>query len=227
MKKWLLAVIAVILAAGFSGVAFAQDFGSGVGDGSTDGAVSDEGDLQPWEAHPEDYELVDSVRYVRMQVLDSSLVGGDIFDILSRKEGRGGVRLNQSDEIRSVMESHFESNAGRKLLGYRVRIFFDNKQSARADSEAAMARFRSLYPEIEVFRSYVNPYFKVTVGNFRTRSEAMGLFRKVIREFPTAFIVREEIEYPPIESGKDMYVDTVSFYRYIGAADEVADGVNF
>ncbi len=227
MRKRVFVMVAALVIAGLPLSALAQDYGTV---DSEDEAVADdeEGedeempDLKPWEAHPEDYVLVDTLMYVRVQALDSALLGENIFNILSERSGSGGVRLNQSVDVQDVMEAHFESNKERGLSGYRVRIFFDNKQSARTDSEAAMRKFESLWPEVEVFRSYVNPYFKVTVGNYRTRSEAMRLLQKVKREFATAFIVKEEIDYPAIESGKEMVLDSVSFYRYIGVPEELS-----
>lgn len=227
MRKRFFAAVAALVMAGLPLSALAQDYGAV---GSEDEEVADvEGedeedmpDLKPWEAHPEDYVLVDTVMYVRAEVLDSSLFGRDVFELLSESGGQGGVRVSQSGDIQEVMEAHFEANKDRGLSGYRVRIFFDNKRTARGDSEAAMEKFKALYPEVEVFRSYVNPYFKVTVGNYRTRSEAMGLLRRVRREFPTAFIVKEEIEYPAIVSGREMVLDSVSFYRYIGVPKEIS-----
>ncbi len=223
MRKWLYVMLSALVSTVFPVSALAQDYGTDADEGEVSEEASEEVNLKPWEAHPEDYVLVDTVMYVKVQALDSALLDESIFNILSEKSGRGGVRVNQSNDIQEVMESHFESNKERWLSGYRVRIFFDNKQTARADSEAAMKKFERLWPEVEVFRSYVNPYFKVTVGNFRTRSEAMRLLQRVKREFPTAFIVKEEIDYPAIESGKEMVLDTVSFYRYIGKAEESSE----
>ena len=95
------------------------------------------------------------------------------------------------------------------MNGYRVRIFFDNKQNSRAASEAAMNRFKSLHPGIPAYRSYESPYFKVTVGDYRTKSEAMALLQRVKDAFPGAFVVKGNIRFP-VFSGKETYVvDTI------------------
>ena len=41
-------------------------------------------------------------------------------------------------------------------------------------------------------------FFKVTVGDFRTKSEAMLMLQQVKSIFPTAFIVPETINYPAL-----------------------------
>ena len=76
-----------------------------------------------------------------------------------------------------------------------------------------MKRFRSLYPEIVAYRIYANPYFKVTVGDFRTKSEAMELLTRIKGAFPSAFVVKENIEYPVVDSENAVIVDTVKVLR--------------
>ncbi|MDR0510396.1 MAG: SPOR domain-containing protein [Rikenellaceae bacterium] len=77
--------------------------------------------------------------------------------------------------------------------GYRVRIFFDNSQTARQKAMETLARFKAAYPSTSAYMSYENPYFKVTVGNCITAEEAVALCGAISGEFDKAFIVREEI----------------------------------
>lgn len=161
---------------------------------------------------PDGYAVRDSVIYVPAPAADSALVGKNIFMILpSKVKGNpADVRVHQSPEILSAMNSHFEANRGKDVSGYRVRIFFDNKQTARNESLAVMNKFSAEYHDIPVYRSYVNPYFKVTVGDFRSKSEAMQLLRRIRNEFPAAFIVKEKsISYPAIDRNRAMVADTV------------------
>ena len=75
--------------------------------------------------------------------------------------------------------------------------------------------FRQKFHDIPVYRSYVNPYFKVTVGDFRSRSEAMQLLETIRRDFPAAFIVKEKsISYPAVDKANAVVPDTVKvLYR--------------
>lgn len=164
---------------------------------------------------PEGYILVDSLVYRNAAAVDSTLAGKDIFSILpSRSKGApSGVTVSQSADVGRSMSAHVRSNAGRNMSGYRVRIFFDNKQTARAESEAALKRFESLYHGIAAYRSYANPYFKVTVGDFRTKSEAMSHLERIKQDFPSAFVVKENISYPVVDQEKSYVVDTVRVLR--------------
>ena len=108
------------------------------------------------------------------------------------------------------------NNPSRTMNGYRVRIFFDNKQNSRGASEAAAGRFKGMYPGTAVYRTYTNPFFKVTVGDFRTRSEALQLLSAIKNEFPSSFVVREKINYPVVDKRHSFVADTVLVMRPVG-----------
>ena len=157
---------------------------------------------------PEGYELVDSVIYRPVATADSTLVGKSIFNVLP-----DNVNVRQSQQIANSMKSHVASNGARTISGYRVRIFFDNKQNARTESEAVLKRFNGLYPDVMAYRIYANPYFKVTVGDFRTKSEAMALLARIKGAFPSAFVVKENIVFPVVDKDNAVIADTIKVMR--------------
>jgi hypothetical protein len=157
---------------------------------------------------PEGYELVDSVIYRPVATADSTLVGKSIFNVLP-----DNVNVRQSQQIANSMKSHVASNGARTISGYRVRIFFDNKQNARTESETVLKRFNGLYPDVMAYRIYANPYFKVTVGDFRTKSEAMALLARIKGAFPSAFVVKENIEFPVVDKDNAVIADTIKVMR--------------
>lgn len=167
---------------------------------------------------PDGYEMVDSVVYRPVAAVDSTLAGKDIFHILPSKRAGddADVQIRQSQEIMSSMRQHIASNSKRTSSGYRVRIFFDNKQTARTESEKTLKRFKELFPGVAAYRIYANPYFKVTVGDFRTKSEAMALLTRIKGAFPSAFVVKESIEYPVVDSDNAVIADTVKVMRKVG-----------
>lgn len=80
-----------------------------------------------------------------------------------------------------------------KIAGYRIRIFFDNGQNARAEALATQERFNSEFPGIPTFLVYENPSYIVTVGNCISIDEALMLWERVRKSFGTAFLWRGEI----------------------------------
>lgn len=152
----------------------------------------------------EETTSADSLVYVPAASLDESLVGTNVFN---------SVTVHQSQSIANAMSAKIERNKSRKIAGYRVRIFFDNKQNARSASEAAMGRFKAAYPGHGAYRSFASPYFKVTVGDFRTKSEAMQMMRRLKADFPSAFVVKENINYPIVDRNHAYVVDTIAVAR--------------
>ena len=167
------------------------------------------------ETVPEGYVLVDSVIYRPVATVDTTLVGKDVFLLMPSREmgSKAGVKINQTTDVRDAMRRQVAENEGRAMSGYRVRIFFDNKQTARVESEETLKRFESLYHDVVAYRTYANPYFKVTVGDFRTRSEAVKLLERIKGAFPSAFVVKENIEFPVVDKDNAYVTDTVRVLR--------------
>lgn len=160
------------------------------------------------------YVLKDSLVYRPGVSVDSSLRGKSVFNLLASNSHDGAeVKIHQSQAIVNAMKAHFLSNESRTLSGFRVRIFFDNQQNARAASEEVMHRFMGKRLGIAVYRSYQNPFFKVTVGDFRTKSEAFEMLNRIKYDFPSAFVVKENINYPVADRENAYSIDTVKVIK--------------
>ena len=153
----------------------------------------------------------DSVIYHISAAVDSSLIGESILSLMPSRARGGAANINlyQSQQIKDNLSGYINKNKDRSISGYRVRIFFDNKQNSRTSSEAAVESFKKCYPGIRTYRTYQSPFFKVTVGDFRTKSEAMALLKSVKYLFPAAFIVKENINYPAADRHHTYDADTV------------------
>ena len=123
--------------------------------------------------------------------VDSALVGRSIMSVMG-----SGVTVNQSRAMRSAFDSYVADNAGKKLSGYRIRVYFDNGQNARNRSEAIARSISAAYPGMGVYRTFESPNFKVSVGDFRTKDEALKVFHSLRVSYPTAIILKETINYP-------------------------------
>lgn len=137
--------------------------------------------------------------------VDSTLMGRSIFNLLpSREKGnKATVTVRQSPEIKEAFNRQVAANASKRVVVYRIRIYNDNKQNARSASESAMNRFKAMYPGVAAYRSYVNPFFKVTVGNFHSRPEADRMLQQLRGSFPTAFVVKETALASEVNSNRN------------------------
>lgn len=136
----------------------------------------------------------DTISFQRAPLADSTLVGTSVFQLLEGKE----VTLNQPQEMDQAYARYVKANGEKKINGYRIRLFFDNKQSARTESEELEKEFQLQFPQIPTYRSYTNPFFKVVVGDYRTKSDAIRELNKILPFYPKAIVVKESIWFPAI-----------------------------
>lgn len=118
----------------------------------------------------------------------------NIFNKLNNDNG-GDIKVYQSPQLRIAMEKHFASITDKKgVSGYRIQIYFGNGKSAREKTNNVRVEFISKNPEIKAHIVYDNPYFRVKVGDYRTKSEALYFLTKIKLDYPDAFIVTDIIE---------------------------------
>jgi len=77
------------------------------------------------------------------------------------------------------------------IPGWRIRIFSESGLGAKQAQQQVRARFLSLYPGLDAYNEYDEPFFKVYVGDCRTKSEALKLQEMIRRDFPNS-ILRED-----------------------------------
>jgi hypothetical protein len=123
--------------------------------------------------------------------VDSTLLGKDILMVLGPN-----VQVHQSAEIRQALADYTKANAAKTISGYRIRVFYDNSPQARTRSESIETSLQTLYPEHKVYRSFESPNYKVLLGNFRSKDEALRIFNQLKKTYPTAYIIKDYIEYP-------------------------------
>ena len=85
------------------------------------------------------------------------------------------------------------------LTGWRIQIFFDSGANSKRKATDALRQFNQRYPNYEAYLSFKEPYYRVRVGDFRSRLEAEGFLRKVQAEYPNAFATNDYINPPPID----------------------------
>lgn len=131
----------------------------------------------------------------------SSNRGEDILvQVRKSNPNQGKVTINQDSQIERIFNLDILQNARQPgMHGFRIRIYFDLGQKSRKQSEDVSAEFMQNYPGISVYRSYVSPYYKVSVGDFRTRDNALKLYHQLLKDYPKAFIVPEWVNFPPLE----------------------------
>jgi hypothetical protein len=134
------------------------------------------------------------------QSTQGSASRGDLLRVLSDEETNGQVSV----EVDSLLEAHYYKLLTRNkevkgIPGWRIRIYSESGLGAREEQQRMRARFLSFYPGIDAYNKYDEPFFKVYVGDCRTKSEALILYDEIKENFPNPIIVPDYInESSPI-----------------------------
>ena len=78
-----------------------------------------------------------------------------------------------------------------QLDGFRIQIYSGSGIKSKDEATAAQSRFMRLFPEQKVYVIYNAPFWRVRVGDYRSRSEAMTLLNTVKQSFGGSYIVRD------------------------------------
>lgn len=107
------------------------------------------------------------------------------------------IAINQSPVINQLIEKRIEWNARDQTTdGYRVQLF---SGTSRSEAMTEKSKAESLFEETTIHIIYNQPYFKVRVGDFRTKLEAMRMQELLKEHFENMFIVKDNISLPPIK----------------------------
>ncbi len=106
----------------------------------------------------------------------------------------GKVEVIKDPQIDSLIAKRIElnrsSNLGSAVSGFRLQIFSGSDRKIAYEEQA---RFKSLYPAIKTYISYIQPNYKVRIGDFRTKLDAEKLKDELKKYYPTVFIFSEKI----------------------------------
>lgn len=103
----------------------------------------------------------------------------------------------QDNRVNELVLKHILTNEAKKqkIKGYRVQIHFGPE---KAKALEVKTKYTTQFPSSSAYLDYQQPYFKIRVGDFRTKLEAYKLLQEIAADFPGAFIVGDEIELPPL-----------------------------
>jgi len=115
----------------------------------------------------------------------------DTSSVVVHKDPRIDLLLKKQGEVNAAIR---KANA-RTARGYRLLVINTNK---RDDAIAAKTKVYTNFPELKAYLVYQSPYFKLKVGNFKTREEAQQYQKTLGYYFPKGvFIMADTIEITP------------------------------
>ena len=107
----------------------------------------------------------------------------------------GSLPKTQADVTRRVNAAldtlATRNHGGRMVPGFRVQIYVGND---RQEAEAAKTGSYQLFPDLTPYVMYVQPSYRVKVGDFADRLEAEHYYAGLKAAYPSAIVVPDKID---------------------------------
>ena len=113
----------------------------------------------------------------------------------------GKIRIYSDERVHDLVEKYARLSEEKEIptYGYCVQIASASGNNARDRVNDVKAQFLMSYPDMPAYLLWDSPNYKIRVGDFRTQLEAENFQVKIEKEFPYAFTVWDEIEFPSLE----------------------------
>ena len=97
-----------------------------------------------------------------------------------------------------MVEKHVAFNeAVNTTPGFRIQIGALSGSNSKQQAFVIKDRFKTSYPNIEVYIIFDEPNFKIKVGDFRTRLKAFAFLQEIKNSYPASIIVPDFINPEP------------------------------
>ncbi len=106
------------------------------------------------------------------------------------------VQIQSDSKLDTLINKNIaENKSTNAIAGFRIQIFFGSERKNALDAKAKVLQ---LFPDADVYLLYQQPYFKVRVGDYRTKLEAHHMFKELLPHFDKIFIVPDKINLPKL-----------------------------
>lgn len=113
---------------------------------------------------------------------NSTTIGGQL----------GQVQLQASPEIDQLVEVRIQhSMRNPKVRGLRVQIIQNTDRQLVTKEKT---KFLRLFPNMKIYESYDQPFFKLRVGDFENRFDAYRVYQTLKPMFNSVFVVPDMVK---------------------------------
>lgn len=115
-------------------------------------------------------------------------------------QNQGSVYVDKDSRIESLISKQRSLyGIDSSFSGYRIHIFMEIGNQALDHAKAVKAQFERAFPDIPIYLTYAEPYFRLRAGDFRNRVEAEKCLRRIKPKFKEAFVTADMIYRPKFD----------------------------
>ena len=109
---------------------------------------------------------------------------------------QGNVVIKTDPRVDSLITMHVAYNQAYPFIeGFRIQLYKDSGNDALDAAHDIMDKFHEDFPDIPAYLGFQEPYYRVRVGDFRTRLEALEQLEKIKRKFRNVWVIKDYIRF--------------------------------
>ena len=122
-----------------------------------------------------------------------------IMAVAAMAQSHGSLNVDQDSRIESLIaKQRTMYRIDSSFSGYRIHVFMEIGNEALQHAEQVKRQFENAFPDIPIYLTYAEPYFRLRAGDFRNRVEAEQCLRRIKPKFKEAFVTADMIYRPKI-----------------------------
>ncbi len=138
----------------------------------------------------------------------SAVKTSDLFQRTTDNPRSGRLNLIQDPEIDTLISRYILVNKNLYynfgyfgMEGFRIQIYCSSNINARDESNKVKVEFMNKFKDIKSYPLFAQPvWYKIRVGDFRSRTEAYRMFLIISKEFPNSDLVPDFINIPDLNN---------------------------
>ena len=100
--------------------------------------------------------------------------------------------IKQDEKISELLDKYKDYNHKKEFTeGYRIQIMYTDVRDDVYKSKGTMYKE---FADLASYVEYEQPYYKLRLGDFKSRLEATHFLQQIITLYPGAFIVHDKIK---------------------------------
>ena len=120
-----------------------------------------------------------------------------VITVFCYSQSDGYVIIDQDQRIEQLVQKQKEiHSADNTIDGFRIQIFMESGNDAVDHANQVKSEFETNYPDVPIYLVFGQPYYRLRVGDFRTRLEAEKFFQVLSKDYKKAFVTSDRIQLP-------------------------------
>ncbi|MEE4258198.1 MAG: SPOR domain-containing protein [Bacteroidales bacterium] len=129
-----------------------------------------------------------------------------VFGLSAQYTNTNTVITYSDPQIEDLVELHIIYNEVFPVIeGYRIQLIMLAGNTALDEINEKKTEFEKSHPAISTYITFREPYYRLRVGDFRTRLDAVEFMESIKRSYPQAWVIKDKITFPELTKYKKTF----------------------